>query len=51
MLLPDAAIETVTREPDGTIALHHHDTRIRLGAPQHASAHCFHRFQTSGAKS
>ncbi|MFI7690107.1 hypothetical protein ACIBQ6_13615 [Nonomuraea sp. NPDC049655] len=39
-----------SREPDGTVVLHHHDTRIRLGDPQHVSAHCFDRFQTSGAK-
>ncbi|MFI7114859.1 hypothetical protein ACIBK9_51715 [Nonomuraea sp. NPDC050227] len=38
VVLPDAAIQTVTREPDGTIVLHHHDTRIRLGDPQHAPA-------------
>ncbi|MEU5869193.1 hypothetical protein ABZ815_49065 [Nonomuraea sp. NPDC047529] len=35
---PVGAIETVTREPDGAIVLHHHDTRIRLGDPRHASA-------------
>lgn len=39
MTLPEAGIEAVARHPDGTVVLHHQNTRIRLGDPEHAPAH------------
>ncbi|MCA2226347.1 hypothetical protein [Nonomuraea aurantiaca] len=39
VVLPDAGIESVTREADGALVLYHQNTQIRLGNPEHAPAH------------
>ncbi|MEV4081898.1 hypothetical protein AB0J43_16660, partial [Nonomuraea fuscirosea] len=39
VVLPEAAIGSVTREPDGAIVLYHQGHEIRLGGPERAPAH------------
>lgn len=39
VVLPDAGIRVVARDPDGAVVLYHRSQEIRLGDPEHALAH------------